>query len=408
MTSTHLIATSLKIPLSKVEAVKTLLDDGNTIPFIARYRKEATGGLDEDQLRDINEELNRLRLLGDRRETILKSIQEQGLLTAELKKKIDAAGSRSELEDLYLPYKPKRKTKASTARENGLDPLAEMILQQDLTNQTLVEIAEPFLNENIKTTGDAWQGARDIAAEAISDQPQLRQALRKKALLISEITTQKKSKGEDPRQVYQDYYEFTIPVNRIRPHQILAINRAENEGILLVKLSLPDELWRDLIKTVFQENTNSPFLEVLREVIEDAANRLLLPVIFRDVRRTLTDKAEESALNIFAKNLRALLLQPPLAGYTVLGLDPGFRTGCKVAVVDPTGKPLYTGAIYPVPPQNQKEQAREILLQLIKKWNVSLIVIGNGTASRETEIFIGEMIKDLEDISYLITSEAGA
>jgi uncharacterized protein len=408
MSNSKYIASSLRIPLSGVDAVISLLDDGNTIPFIARYRKEATGGLDEDQLRKISEELTRLRVLDDRRETILKSIQTQGKLTPELEDEIQSTQTKADLEDLYQPYKPKRKTRASSAREKGLAPLAKLILEQGKTAQSLEEIAQAYLNEQVLTAADAWQGARDIAAEAISDNPRIRKLLRKKALQSSSLKTLQKSGGNDQRQVYRDYYEFEIQSNRIRPHQTLAINRAEEQGILMVKLTLPERTWEQLILDEYPLEADSPFSGELKACISDAASRLLLPSIFRDVRRILTEKAEDRALQIFSKNLRALLLQPPLAGYTVMGLDPGFRTGCKVAVVDPTGKVLQTGTIYPVPPRSRIEEARDYLLKSIHHLGINLIVIGNGTASRETELFIADVIKDLDGVNYLITSEAGA
>ena len=408
MSNPKYIADSLSIPLSGVDAVVSLLDDGNTIPFISRYRKEATGGLDEEQIRNISEELTRLRALDERRTTILKSIQNQGKLTPGLEKEIKFTNSRADLEDLYQPYKPKRKTRASSAREMGLEPLAKLILGQKQAPAPLEEIAGPYINDQVPTVEDAWQGARDIAAETISDHPRIRQHLRKKALQNSLISTARKKGGEDQRQVYQDYYQFEIQSNRIRPHQTLAINRAEEQGILTVKLSLPDKFWEPLMRNQFSPDPASPFSAELKLCIADAASRLLLPAIFRDVRRTLTEKAEDRALQIFSKNLRALLLQPPLAGYTIMGLDPGYRTGCKVAVVDPTGKVLDTGTIFPVPPRSQVEQARDYLVKNVQKWSVSLIVIGNGTASRETELFVVDVIKDLEGVNYLITSEAGA
>ncbi len=408
MSNQKQIAAALSIPLSRVQAAAALFDDGNTIPFISRYRKEATGGLDEEQLRNINEELTRLRSLDERRETVLKSIQTQGKLTPGLEEEINSTNSRSDLEDLYQPYKPKRKTRASIAREKGLESLAELILGQEKNRASLEELARPYINDQVLTVEEAWQGARDITAEVISDHSRIRQQLRKKALQNCLISTIKNKKGEDARQVYQDYYQFEIQANRIRPHQTLAINRAEKQGILVVKLTLPDQLWEPVILKQFPPQPDSPFSGELSSCIKDAASRLLLPAIFRDVRRTLTEKAEDRALQIFSKNLRALLLQPPLAGYTVMGLDPGYRTGCKVAVVDPTGKTLQTGTIFPVPPRNQIDQARDYLFKNIQEWNVSLIAIGNGTASRETELFVADVIKDLEGVNYLIVSEAGA
>ncbi len=361
MSNSNKISSSVRIPLPGVEAVVSLLDDGNTIPFIARYRKEATGGLDEEQLRNISDELTRLRGLDERRATILKSIHNQGKLTPELEKEINSTSSKSELEDLYQPYKPKRKTRASSAREKGLEPLAELILKQDNRQDTLEELATPFISDQVLTVEDAWKGARDIAAEVISDHPQIRQQLRKKALQNSVLTTAKKKGGDDQRQVYQDYYEYEIQASRIRPHQTLAINRGEQQGILTVKLSFPDKVWEPLIQAQFPRDPKSNLSEQLNLSIADGASRLLLPAIFRDVRRILTEKAEDRALQIFSKNLRALLLQPPLAGYTVMGLDPGYRTGCKVAIVDPTGKALQTGTIYPVPPQKPERTGPRIL-----------------------------------------------
>ena len=408
MNEIQIIAETQRLKSSSISAVIKLLDEGNTIPFLARYRKEATGGLDEVQLRSIQEELKRLRAMDERRETILKTIRESGKLTPELEAKVKSAATRMELEDLYLPFKPSRKTRASAARDLGLEPLGELILSQNPADGPREKIALPFLTDRVTTTQQAYDGACDIVAEVISTNPEIRKKLRERALHSGRITTAKKKKAEDPREVYQDYYQFEGQVSRLRPHQILAINRAEKEGVLGAKLSLEEKLWRGLLDKYYPGNPDSPLAGDLQSAIEDAASRLLLPAIFRDARRQLTEKAEESALGIFVKNLRALLLQPPLAGYTVMGLDPGFRTGCKVAVIDPTGKPLETATIYPVPPRNKVDEARKILLKLIGDHNVNLIVIGNGTASRETETFVAGLTRELEGVSYLITSEAGA
>ncbi|RLD07254.1 MAG: RNA-binding transcriptional accessory protein [Chloroflexota bacterium] len=405
--TTH-IAAALNVKAQQVAETIAMLDEGNTIPFIARYRKEVTGGLDEEQIRYIAEELARLRALDDRRETILNTIEEQGKLTPELEKRIHATQSRTELEDLYQPYKPKRRTRASIARKKGLEDLAQILLKQDPNGENLTKAAAPFLGEEVHSAEEAWQGARDIVAETISDHAQIRQTTRKKALKYSVQETVKKKKGEDPRQVYKSYYDLKTRVDRLRPHQILAINRAEEEGILKVTLDIPERDWRQAISAHFRGNPSSPYASQLEEAIDDAANRLLLPAIERDVRRVLTDKAEDHAIQVFAKNLRALLLQPPLADHTIMGLDPGYRTGCKVAVVDATGKSLATGTIYPVPPRNQVEAAKKTLVKLIQKYNVSLIAIGNGTASRETEQFVADLIADMENIHYLIVNEAGA
>ena len=407
MTLIHKIANLYGLPRRSVSAAVQLLEEGNTIPFIARYRKEMTGELSEEQLRTIQEELVRLRALDDRRETILKSLRESGKLTPELESRLQGVNTRTELEDLYLPYKPSRKTRASAAKELGLEPLAVLILEQESPDQSQDQIASSFLTDKVQTVQDAWEGARDIAAEIISTTPEIRKGVRELALRAGLISTSKK-KGDDPREVYKDYYQFESAVSRLRSHQVLAINRGEKEGVLQVKVSLAEESWRKVIEQYFPVNPDSAFAGDLNHVIQDAASRLLLPAIFRDVRRQLTERAEDRALGIFVKNLRALLLQPPLAGYTVMGLDPGYRTGCKLAVVDQTGKPLQTATIYPTPPRAQVDQARKTVLDLIQEHNVGLIAIGNGTASRETEDFIAGLTRELEGVSYLVASEAGA
>lgn len=407
MTLIHKIAALYGLPRRSVSAAVQLLEEGNTIPFIARYRKEMTGELNEEQLRTIQEELVRLRALDDRRETILKSVRENGKLTTELESKLQGASTRTELEDLYLPFKPSRKTRASAAKELGLEPLAVLILEQESAHQSRDQIASSFLTDSVQTIQDAWDGARDIAAEILSTTPEIRKGVRELALRAGLISTSKK-KRDDPREVYKDYYQFESAVSRLRSHQILAINRGEKEGVLQVKVTLDEESWRKVIEENFPVNPDSSLAGDLKHVIQDAASRLLLPAIFRDVRRQLTERAEDRALGIFVKNLRALLLQPPLAGYTVMGLDPGYRTGCKVAVVDQTGKPLQTATIYPVPPRAQVDQARKTVLGLIQEHNVGLIAIGNGTASRETEDFIAGLTRELEGVSFLVASEAGA
>lgn len=412
MKYTTQIAAALNIKPQQVAAAVDMLDDGNTIPFIARYRKEATGGLDEEQIRHVKEDLAHLRALDERRETILKTITEQGKLTPGLEKRIHAAQSRTELEDLYQPYKPKRRTRASMAREKGLGDLAKILLTQNPKGPSLEQTAAPFLSEEVPSPREAWQGARDIVAETISDHAQIRQTTRRKALKYSVQETAKKKKGEDPQQVYKSYYDLKTRVDRLRPYQVLAINRAEDEGVLKVNLTIPERDWQKAVSTHFRANPSSPYAEQMGQAIEDAAKRLLLPAIERDVRRELTEKAEEHAIQVFAKNLRALLLQPPLTGYAIMGLDPGYRTGCKVAVIDPTGKALATGTIYPVPPRNQVDAAQKTLTKLIQAHNVTLIAIGNGTASRETEQFVADLISDLNaglgDLHYLIVNEAGA
>ncbi len=409
MTYATTIATELKVRPQQVEATIELLDAGNTLPFIARYRKEATGTLDEEQIRQIVEQLEKLRAVDERRAAILKSIEEQGKLTAELQQQITAADSLTALEDLYAPYKPKRRTRASIAREKGLEGLAEWILKQPPTRQTLAQIAKPFLNDLVPNEEEAWAGARDIVAETISDAAEVRRVTRQKALQYGLLRSEKIADAADERGVYQSYYEFECGVDRLRPHQVLAFNRGETEKILRVKVEIQERDWRAAVYAVFQPRHLSPLAEQLELAINDAAERLLLPAIERDVRRELTEKAELHAIGVFAANLRALLGQPPLAGRTVLGIDPGFRTGSKVAVVDPTGKVLDTVTIYPHEPQKEKAKALSILEALVKKHGVDLITIGNGTASRETEQLAAELIRTkTPGVQYLIVNEAGA
>ncbi len=402
------IAAQLNVRPAQVAAVIELFDAQNTIPFVARYRKEATGGLDEEQLRQVQELLEKFRALDERRQTVLKSIAEQEKLTPELEKQILAAVNLTELEDLYQPYKPKRRTRASIAREYGLQPLADLILAQAHTDQTLAQLAGSFLNETVGSVEEAWAGARDIVAEAISDHPQVRKTTRQKALQWGVLTCEKIEDAQDERGVYALYYGVEFRIDRLRSHQVLAINRAEAEKVLRVHVKIPERDWQNAIWEVFRRDMSSPLHAQLEEAALDAAERLLLPAIERDVRRELSEKAELQAIHVFAENTRSLLLQPPLSGYTVLGLDPGFRTGCKVAVVDPTGKVLETGTIYPHEPQKQWAASLEKLAALVKRHRVTLISIGNGTASRETEQLAAELIAKIPDLNYVITSEAGA
>ncbi len=402
------IAAQLNVRPEQVAAVVELLDAGNTIPFIARYRKEMTGSLDEEQLRQAEALLERLRALEDRRAAILVSIEEQGKLTDELRAAINAAETMTALEDLYAPYKPKRTTRASVARSKGLQPLADMILQQLRSPMTAEQHAEEFLNEQVGTVEEALAGARDIVAETISDHAGVRQETREKAMQWGTLQVSKIEDAEDPRRVYETYYEFDFRVDRLRPHQVLAINRGEQEKVLRVRLNVPERDWQNAIWAHFRPDPKSPFAEHMNLAVADAADRLLLPAIERDVRRALTETAEAHAIQVFASNLRALLNTPPLAGHTVLGIDPGFRTGCKVAVVDPTGKLLATETIYPHEPQKRWQEALSILRRLVEKHGVTLISIGNGTASRESEQLVAELLRDLPGVKYLITNEAGA
>jgi uncharacterized protein len=343
------------------------------------------------------------------------SIEEQGKMTDELREKLLAASSLTELEDLYRPYKPKRRTRADVAREKGLQALADLILGQEQTDQTVEQIVEPFLCDEVPTAEEALAGARDIVAQTISDDPEVRQLTREKALKSSALRSERKDPEEDtdPRGTYELYYEFKIKAARLRPHQILAINRGEAENVLRVHVEVLQRDWRVGIASRYRPDYGSPLAEQLTLAIEDAAQRLLLPAIARDVRRHLTERAEAHAIRIFADNLRALLSQPPLARHTVLGIDPGFRTGCKVAVLDPLGRVLDTTTIYPHEPQNQWDDALESLKRLVRQHGITLLAIGNGTASRETEQLAAELIKDLGnegggELHYLMVDETGA
>lgn len=405
----EIIARELGVNSGKVAAAIGLFDQGNTIPFIARYRKEITGALDEEQLRKIETDLLRLKTLDERRATVIASIEEQGKMTDELREKISAAETLTALEDLYQPYKPKRRTRASIARERGLQTLADMILQQVIMKENPDQIAEKYLNDQVTSVEEAWAGARDIAAEAISDHPEVRRITREKALQWGSLQSAKMEDAQDLKRVFEVYYEFDLRVDRVRPHQVLAINRGEKEKVLRVKIFVPDRDWQEAVYMYFRPNQRSPFYGQLIQAAQDAAERLLLPAIERDVRRVLTEKADRHAIGVFADNLKALLLQPPLAGKVVLGIDPGFRTGSKIAVVDETGKLLDTATIYPHEPQKRWDEALQILKSLIKKYKVTLITIGNGTASRETEQLVVQLIKSSEEeVHYLITNEAGA
>lgn len=402
------IATLLSIRATQVTAAIELLDGGATVPFIARYRKEATGTLDEDQLRNIQLLLEKGRALEERRTAVITSVEEQGKMTPELLEKLSAATTMTALEDIYAPFKPKRRTRASIAREKGLQGLADFILTQARTPADTQKIAAGFLNEQVLTVEEALAGARDIVAETISDHADVRASTRRKAMLFGTLGSEKIEDSKDEKAVYQTYYAFTSRVDRMRPHQVLAVNRGETEKVLRVKVTLEEKDWKGSIVDYFRPDLRSPFCNELELALYDAAERLLLPSIERDVRRELTVQAETHAIKVFAANLKALLGQPPLAGHTVLGLDPGFRTGTKLAVVSPTGKLLDTGTNYPHAPQNQWKESKEKLKALIEKHKVTLISIGNGTASRETEALAADLTRDMPTVRYLITNEAGA
>jgi len=408
MTHAEKIALLINAKHSQVDAAVRLLDEGNTVPFIARYRKEMTGSLDDEQVRIVADEITRLRTIDERRAAILKSIDEQGKLTEELNAAIEAAETMTALEDLYAPYKPKRRTRAMVARERGLEPLAELILSQSLDGSP-EEAAADFLTDDVPTIEDALQGARDIVAETISDNANVRAATREKALKFATLTAEKVEDAVDEKRVYESYYDFSGRVDRLQPHQVLAIARGEKEGVLKVRVHIAERDWLDPIQSEFEEDIISPFAEQLEEAIQDSAERLLLPSIERDVRRELSEKSDGHAIQVFATNLRALLGQPPLAGQTVLGIDPGYRTGSKVAVIDPTGKLLDTGTIYPHAPQKKWDEAITLLEEMINRHHVTLITIGNGTASRETEQLVAELTRNKsESTKYLIVNEAGA
>lgn len=402
------IAQSLQLPPAAVRATLALLDEGHTIPFLARYRKEATGGLDEDQLRQVAGAAERLRALEERRTAVLGAIEEQGRLTDELRGRLMEAQSLAVVEDLYQPYRPKRRTRAGTARERGLQPLADLVLQQPRTRKDPDTWAEPHLSEAVPTAADAWAGARDIVAETVSDDPEVRGPLRERAARWGMVGSARVPDAEDRRQVYETYYEFEARVDRLRPYQVLALNRGEAEKVLRVRLDVTERDWRGVVEQRYRPDPSSALAPMLAEAIVDGAQRLLLPAIERDVRRALTEKAEEHAIRVFAANLRSLLSQPPVSGHTVLGIDPGFRTGCKIAVVDATGKVLETATIYPHPPQKHVDEARAALVRLVRRHGVSLLAVGNGTASRETEQLAAEVIHEVEGLKYVMVSEAGA
>lgn len=414
MNYSQTIADGLKIHPYQVGAAIELIDAGNTIPFIARYRKEATGGLSDDQLFQIQQQLAKLRSVDQRRQAILKSISEQGKLTGELQQKIQAAESLTSLEDLYQPFKPKRKTRASVARELGLQPLADMILAQSQPTESLEKLAQQYLGDSLADIGEVWQGARDIVAETFSEHPEVRRLTREGAMKWGVIRTEKIADAEDPRKTYELYYDGEFRVDRLRPHQVLAINRGEAEKVLRVSLDTPEQNWKQAAAQVFRMDRRSPLAGQLSEAIQDGASRLLLPAIERDVERILTDAAEHAALQVFMDNLRSLLNQPPVEGKVVLGIDPGYRTGCKLAVVDGTGKVLATGTIYPHEPQKKWKDSLDALSKLVSKYEVNLISIGNGTASRETERLASELIKMVgitepsRQLHYVIVNEAGA
>lgn len=430
---TNIIAKENNWSEKSVQTVLNLLSEGATIPFIARYRKEMTGGLDENQLRLIDERAGYLKSLNDRKVTVIKTITELGKMTPELSKKIDECLSLTELEDIYLPYKPKRKTRASVAKEKGLEPLAKFILENPDFYGDFNKICSAYVNaeKGVNDTEEAVSGAKDILAEMISEHASIRkfcrEYLQNRSTIISLKAKEKVKKVADDedapqpatsysqqsekkaKDVYQIYNDFKISVKYIKPHQILAVNRGEDEGVLKISLDYEQEILNDTIRKQFFRTERSFFNEMIEDIIKDSWKRLLYPSLEREVRKELTEKAELHAVEVFATNLRQLLLQPPLLNNVIMGIDPGFVSGCKIAVINPTGKYLYGNTMYPHPPQRKTAEAVDLMVKTIRQYKVQVIAIGNGTASRETESIVAEMIKSNNlECKYLIVNEAGA
>ncbi|MGP9077231.1 Tex family protein [Geobacillus thermodenitrificans subsp. calidus] len=405
-----IIATEQQLTVKQVENVISLHQEGNTIPFIARYRKEMTGALDEVQIRDVLERWEYLQHLERRKEEVIRLVEEQGKLTEELKNAIISATKLQQVEDLYRPYRQKRRTKATIAKEKGLEPLADWLLSCP-TAPSPNEQAKAFIDDEkgVATVDEALQGAKDIIAERVADDATLRQWVREQTWRKGTIASTAKAPEKDEKNVYEMYYDYEEPIAKIVPHRVLALNRGEKEEVLRVSVKAPVE---DIVRYLQRKtvtNELSPAATLVAEAVEDGYKRLMEPAIEREIRNELTEKAEERAIHIFAENLRKLLLQPPLKGKTVLGIDPAYRTGCKLAVVDETGKLLRIDVVYPHPPQERKEEARAKLLRLLDDYHVDMIAIGNGTASRETEQFVADTLKQVErDIFYVIVNEAGA
>ena len=423
MNITKIIADELQVKENQVDATVKLIDDGNTIPFIARYRKEVTGGLSDEQLRDLGERLNYLRNLQERKEEVKNSIENQGKLTDEIVIALELARTLAEVEDIYRPYKQKKRTRAIIAKEKGLEPLAEIIIKQEET-KPLIEIAKDYIkiekdndgniikDKTVETAEEAIAGAKDIIAEDISDNAEYRKQIKK--LIYREALIVTKAAKEDEKSNYEMYYEFSEKVNRIPSHRILAINRGEKEEFLKVKIDKEEEKVLGIMeKDILKHNAPEQYEEILKDTIQDGWHRLIEPSIDREIRSDLTEKAEEQAIKVFGQNAKQLLLGAPLKGLTVIGFDPAYRTGCKIAIIDETGKLLDTTTIYPTEPQNDVEGAKKVLIPLIAKYNVDMFAIGNGTASRESEMFVADVIKEVKDkygkeVHYAIVSEAGA
>ncbi|MBQ5343234.1 MAG: RNA-binding transcriptional accessory protein [Oscillospiraceae bacterium] len=405
--NTEIIARETGQKLIYVENVVRLLDEGNTVPFIARYRKEMHGTMDDQLIREISDRMTYLRNLDKRRGEISGSIEEQGKMTEELSQAIADAETLAELEDIYRPYKQKRRTRATVAKEKGLEPLAEVLFAQNVMEGTTEELAAPFIDpeKEVEDAAAALAGASDIIAENVSDDADIRRLLKelihKKGRLVSKANTE-----EDT--VYRNYYDYSEPVSSVPSHRILAINRGEDEKILRAGIEIEEELALNIVRNHSVRHTGSITCDLVRDAADDAYSRLIFPSIEREVRGELTDMASEQAIRMFGLNLKPLLMQPPVRNMVTMGFDPAYRTGCKIAVVDETGKVLDTGVVYPTPPHNKKEEAKRILASMIRKYNVKAIAIGNGTASKESEIFVADMIKDMPGVAYMMVNEAGA
>ena len=407
----QIIADELNVKYKQVENAVNLIDEGNTIPFIARYRKEVTGGLSDEDLRILYERLNYLRNLENRKEEVKNSIEEQGKLTDKIVKALQNARILAEVEDIYRPYKQKKRTRATVAKEKGLEPLSEALINQD-NKVSIEEIAKKFIDpeKGVETVEDAIAGAKDIIAENISDNPTYRKEIKRYCYRDGVIATEVNEKDEkEDKATYQMYFDFNEKVNRIPSHRILAINRAEKENAIKLKIQKPEENIIDFIERDVIKDKNSNYANILEDTVEDSFKRLIEPSVEREIRSDLTEKAEEKAIKVFGQNAKQLLMGAPLKGLTVMGFDPAYRTGCKIAVIDETGKLLATTTVYPTEPQNKVEEAKKELKSLIKKYNINMIAIGNGTASRESEKFVADMISEIDqEVYYAIVSEAGA
>jgi protein Tex len=399
----------LNVKSKQINQVITLLEEGNTVPFIARYRKELTGGLDEVQIKDIMDRWTYLQNLASRKEEVTRLIEEQGKLTEELKKAITHAQKLQDVEDIYRPYKQKRRTKATAAKEKGLEPLAHSLLEQN--DKDPETVAREYINEEkeVYSAEDALAGAKDIIAEIISDDAEIRKWIREDTFSKGEIKTEGKNTELDEKKVFEMYYEYQEPIRKIVPHRVLAVNRGEKENILKVAIGTPSDLILSKMEKKIIKRSGMPAAPYIREAMEDAYKRLISPSIEREIRTALTEQAEERAIHIFSENVRSLLLQAPLKGKVVLGVDPAYRTGCKLGVVDETGRVLHIQTIYPTPPRSEVEKSAAVVKKLIDQYDIQIVAIGNGTASRETEQFIADSLKDLDrSVAYVIVNEAGA